>query len=475
MHSIDIWKLTHLFENDMLVAIDNNVKLSTRLLDLSKNQYSLLEKFVYDTAMFHFKRLNIDITKDECYVEFWCKNKFDTHCLHLDCDEHEKKTRLNYIYPVLSCVTYFNDNPCPTIITNIDLETYKYKEFETHTELFLSLPKSNKQITFDGKHFHGSTILKSEDDIEKRYIIAINLWDKRPSSVDYYNNSENNTEIFTKDTRFTLEHEDDGIETINVNKTVINYNLYDSILYNQSKDTCYVFNKFIQDASQTVNSKSSYLFVLDNTIEKKEFESKLKNKYGDVIDDINEVSKDVAFNVKHNRFLQRFHYSKVYTVDICRFIINECEKYAASNGGWTTKRHDNYPTTDLPVEKIVSIFGLVLESMNTISKKVHKSYCLHNNMKLNVKDLFVVKYKDNAQCHLEMHQDGSFLSFNILLSDTSDLDGGGTYFDDGLTAHLEQGDILIHSSRVKHSGLPIVKGTRYLLVGFLDIVIQDDV
>jgi predicted 2-oxoglutarate/Fe(II)-dependent dioxygenase YbiX len=73
-----------------------------------------------------------------------------------------------------------------------------------------------------------------------------------------------------------------------------------------------------------------------------------------------------------------------------------------------------------------------------------------------------------------MHQDGSFLSFNILLSDTSDFDGGGTYFEDGLTAHLEQGDILIHSSRVKHSGLPIVKGTRYLLVGFLDIVIQHD-
>jgi predicted 2-oxoglutarate/Fe(II)-dependent dioxygenase YbiX len=94
-------------------------------------------------------------------------------------------------------------------------------------------------------------------------------------------------------------------------------------------------------------------------------------------------------------------------------------------------------------------------------------------MKLNVKDLFVVKYKENAQNYLDMHQDGSFLSFNILLSDPIEFEGGGTYFDDGLTAHLEQGDILIHSSRVKHSGLPIVKGTRYLLVGFLDIFIQE--
>jgi hypothetical protein len=33
----------------------------------------------------------------------------------------------------------------------------------------------------------------------------------------------------------------------------------------------------------------------------------------------------------------------------------------------------------------------------------------------------------------------------------------------------EQGDLIIHSSRIKHSGLPITNGTRYLLVGFLDI------
>jgi predicted 2-oxoglutarate/Fe(II)-dependent dioxygenase YbiX len=74
-----------------------------------------------------------------------------------------------------------------------------------------------------------------------------------------------------------------------------------------------------------------------------------------------------------------------------------------------------------------------------------------------------------------MHRDGSFLSFNILLSHAADFEGGGTYFDDGLTAYLEQGDILIHSSKIKHAGLPITKGTRYLLVGFLnlDLSVED--
>jgi hypothetical protein len=33
----------------------------------------------------------------------------------------------------------------------------------------------------------------------------------------------------------------------------------------------------------------------------------------------------------------------------------------------------------------------------------------------------------------------------------------------------EQGDLIIHSSKIDHSGLPITKGTRYLLVGFVNL------
>ena len=253
--------------------------------------------------------------------------------------------------------------------------------------------------------------------------------------------------------------------TLNVNKKLINYDLFENLLYNTNDSICYRFNELIEGRNQDFHS---YKIQFDNTIEKKELELQLKNKYGDIIDDINEIMNE-KIKLKYNRFLQRFCYNKIYTPDICNYIINECEKYATNNGGWTVKRHNHYPTTDLPVEKIPSIFGLVLETLKTITDKVKKSYGLPENMLINIQDLFVVKYKDTGQNHLEMHNDGSFLSFNILLSHTRDFEGGGTYFDDGLTAHLEQGDILIHSSRIKHSGLSITKGTRYLLVGFLNL------
>jgi len=475
-NTIDIWNITNSFENEMLEEIDKNKNTPIKLLDLSKENYSLFEKFVYDTAMFHFKRLAIDIEKNDYYVEFWCKNKFETHCLHVDCDEYIKRTNLNYIYPLLSCVTYFNDNTCPLIITNIDMDIYKYKEFETQNKIFLSIPRRNKQVTFDGSFFHGSTTLSDDHDKNNsRYMIAINLWDKKPTNVDYYNETinicENKEQIFTKkDSIFTLELQENSVETINVDKSIIHYNFFETLLYDCNETACYVFDKLIRD--NTTNIITSYMLVVDNTLEKKEIEIKLKNTYGDIIDDINEIMNEImneTMKIKYNRFLQRFTFAKVYTPDICRFIINECEKYAEKNGGWTTKRHHNYPTTDLPVEKISSIFALIMETMSSIVEKLKKCYCLHEKFTVKFRDLFVVKYKDNAQTFLDMHHDGSFLSFNILLSDTNDFNGGGTYFEDGLTTHLEQGDILIHSSRIKHAGLPITKGTRYLLVGFVNI------
>ena len=475
-NKIDIWKVNNSFENEIVEEIDKNINIPTKLLDLSKEHYELFEKFVYDTAMFHFKRLNIDIEKNDYWVEFWCKNNFDTHCLHVDCDEYEKRTKLDYIYPLLSCVTYFNDNPCPLIITNIDMNIYKYKEFETQNKIFLSTPKRNKQVTFDGRFFHGSTILSENDKNNSRYMIAINLWDKKPINVDYYCNEtinicENKQHIFTKkETIFTLDIQENAVETINVDKSIINYNFFENILYDYNETACYVFDKLIysRNTSTNTNMITSYMFVIDNTLEKKELELKLKNTYGDIVDDINEIMNE-TIKLKYNRFLQRFSFAKVYTPDICRFIITECEKYAENNGGWTTKRHHNYPTTDLPVEKISSIFGLIMETMRSIVVKLKKCYCLHEKIAINFSDLFVVKYRENGQNYLDMHHDGSFLSFNILLSDTNDFNGGGTYFDDGLTTHLEQGDILIHSSRIRHAGLPITKGTRYLLVGFINI------
>ena len=189
------------------------------------------------------------------------------------------------------------------------------------------------------------------------------------------------------------------------------------------------------------------------------------------MDDIRDIKCNDTNLKYNNRFLQRFSFPKIYSADMCRYIINESEKYATHNGVWTTKRHHAYPTTDLPVDKIPSIFGIILETLKTIMKRISISYGLCD-FELDIKDLFVVKYSHDAQNELSPHKDGSFISFNILLNETNEFEGGGTYFEDGLTSYSEQGDVLLHSGLINHSGLPITYGKRYLLVGFVDINIH---
>jgi hypothetical protein len=59
-----------------------------------------------------------------------------------------------------------------------------------------------------------------------------------------------------------------------------------------------------------------------------------------------------------------------------------------------------------------------------------------------------------------------------MLSSSKNYEGGGTEFNDGIKIFLEQGDILVHSGYVKHSGLEVTNGVRYILVGFTSINID---
>lgn len=465
---VNVWTINNTnYEDTLINTINESIAYSskTHLLDHTKDKFSLLEKYVYDIATFHFERLGINNIKDH-YVEFWVKDKYK-YGFHVDCDETLRNTV--YKYPILSCVTYLNDNLTkPTLLTNIDMECYKFKKFEEQTEIFLSLPVKNKQITFDGRHFHGSTSIS--DNCEKdRYIIAINLWDTKPHEVEYYNydlRKESDTFEASYDNRLIYISECKH-EIINqkVCDETINYEFFNELLYNGESNLSYRFNRYTKSNN---NNNTSFIFTLDKTISIKINEEFLKLRHGDVIDDYLAL-RNKTVQLKYNRFLQRFIYEKMYTPEMCKFIIKECEKYAKKNG-WTTTRHKFYPTTDIPVDKIPSITGIVFETLQTILSKIKISYGLNGDgIVIDIVDLFVVKYSHDAQNQLDMHCDGSFISFGVLLSDTDSFEGGGTYFDDGLTTYLKQGDVIIHSGLIKHSGLKITKGTRYVLVGFLNL------
>ena len=440
-------------------CLSNNKVSNNFLLDLNKDNYSIIEKLVYDSFLFHCKQFNIN-NHDDYYVQFSWENTFDNTELHL---QYHKENEI-LIFPEYTCLTYLCNNPHPTIITDIDLESYKYKYFNNRKNICLSIPTTNKQIIFDGQSFYGSTSLSPEL-IKDRFMLIFTVWKHyKPENIDFFHLNDNKLSFDKYDRIFTISKDNIPSKDMDIYYDAINYNFFNDILYNKKKEACYFFYDLIY--KNKIND-ANYKFIF-NVKDKNEII--LLNKYGDIKNDYNTMIINKKMNTfNHNRFLQRFVYSNIYSVDMCEYIINECEKYVSYNNGWTTKRHLNYPTTDINVNIIPSIYNLILHSLQTVLSKIVSSYNLHKDISLDVIDLFVVKYSQHAQNHLEMHRDISFISFSILLNNNTEFEGGGTYFEDGLTTYLKQGELLIHSGFIRHSGLPVTKGVRYLLVGFLNI------
>jgi hypothetical protein len=453
---------------------------------LNKKVNNIVEKIVFDIATFHLNNMNMVLDESK-FVEFWFKEN-DQPCklLHIDCDEYDRQINnsSNYSVPLVSCITYLNDNShIPTIITNIDSEKYKYKDFAyDDMQICLSFPKKWKHICFNGgKFYHGACKLFPKIDsnnlqdfksieISKtnntRNLFLINIWDKKPLNVPYFNPEyffykcsmllKNEIQSLSYSTNISLNMEETINDNTHIKSNVLSEDFFEKLFY---KDYS---NDIFKDICEKLECNSNNDIVIFSNSDINSINTAVNNNR-------------IPIDLTKPKFSQRFIINKHFTRDICKWIINESEEYASLNGGWNTNRHKNYPTTDLPVEKIQNIFRFILTSFSeTINKIIINSYQLkkdYNNIEFDFKDIFIVKYEMGQQEFLTMHTDASMITVNILLSDTSEFTDGGTFFEDELISCLETGDMLIHNSNTRHSGLPITSGKRYLLVFFIDIFV----
>ncbi len=212
--------------------------------------------------------------------------------------------------------------------------------------------------------------------------------------------------------------------------------------------------------------------------------TKDKNRYKDNTNDTEFLLEDLK---KLRRIIQKkiltqgSLYKYIYLPDVlpnnlCDFIICESEKYALTNiskdnpDGWTRSRHQNYPTTDLPIKNIPSLETFVYNFVKIdVFELISKTYSV-NKYFLDCNDIFIVKYKHDGQNHLSRHKDGCAFSFNILLNSPKEFEGGGTIIEqDGkeILVSNTKGGLILHSGQCYHQGNAITKGTRYILVGFV--------
>jgi len=174
----------------------------------------------------------------------------------------------------------------------------------------------------------------------------------------------------------------------------------------------------------------------------------------------------------------------------CDAIIAECEARAAAMG-WTTKRHDNYPTTDVPLQRLPQALAWFRDSFLPevaypfLARAFDFALPDGAAVSLRVHDAFVVKYSAaGGQKFLKPHRDGSgqqgsaaMFSFNIALNGLDEYEEGGTFFralqDGGDTPsgalRSPKGHVLAHASALTHGGHAIESGIRYILVAFVSI------
>ncbi|KAJ1618636.1 hypothetical protein T492DRAFT_849184 [Pavlovales sp. CCMP2436] len=166
------------------------------------------------------------------------------------------------------------------------------------------------------------------------------------------------------------------------------------------------------------------------------------------------------------------HACSCWTPATCRWLVAAADAF----GGWGTERHASVPTTDLEVLKVDALRDwLLCESRETLFPTLAHLYGFEPS-ELHFMDLFLVRYTaeqgEGGQRGLRSHRDRSLLSFNLLLSDPGAFDGGGTRIHalDGQTVHPRaQGDLVAHSGKLLHTGMPVTRGTREILVGFVGV------
>jgi hypothetical protein len=263
--------------NNLYFIINNKeIEVYSYILDLNKTSYNILEKYVYDIAAFHFKRLNIDFNEKYC-IEYQINSKFNNNLsLHIDTRVSNKTLFNQDAHPFLSIITYLDDNNYPTIITNVEGNNEKSIK---NKKVCLSFPKKGKQIVFEGgRYFHSAcnifdknTIVNKMKGINiNRYVLVIFFWENNSSIHNYhlpsFSSIENNYNHFNKNSPLLKIHQIYNTKYILSNR----YNdlfshFFSNVIHKPNNIDIKLYYKFIPILiSNGYNETQDNTFIIEN-------------------------------------------------------------------------------------------------------------------------------------------------------------------------------------------------------------------
>lgn len=159
----------------------------------------------------------------------------------------------------------------------------------------------------------------------------------------------------------------------------------------------------------------------------------------------------------------------LFKEEFCQKVIEVAE----SLNKWTYDRHHFYPTTDMLLETLgINDIWLDIQDEYVMDAARHVYELTGDTWKKgNVySENFIIRYSPEEQGHLSLHYDQSRISTNVALN--KGFEGGGTYFSrhKALVMPKDVGYVTFHPGQIthKHGGRPVSKGTRYIIVSFIN-------
>ena len=378
------------------------------LLDHSKPNLDIIEKYIYDIVEFHLSNMNKKLD-DNIFVEFWFRT-YSKYNMHVDSDDIRVNKNNTSPRPFLSCITYLNDNESPTVFTNISLDSYKLKKIEENNSLIFYFPKKLNHIVFDGaNYFHSKcNLFNNKYELNDRNTLLINIWNTKPMDIQYYDSTLRNTFFDGNQYRIYSYNKHKVLPIINfknqnykykiyeTNKNVLSKDFFEEILYKKKDDNIFNnFNTFFENYKETGHN----VFVLrEKKIEnnKNKFNTPVHIDYSKM-----NLSKKILTNKEKNILIKGF-----IEINTCNDIIEEYINYIKKN---------NFNMNEtIDCENLENSFEIIIKKyfvtlLETISKE------LSINETLNVKKILVSnKINNNEQ---KIYNES--IVANILLSKSS--------------------------------------------------------
>lgn len=423
------------------------------------NQRNGIDSYAHKIIKYHSQQSNIELT-NEYTIQYEIVNINNSKLQN----EYIKKCKL---HPELSILCYYFKNNSPVVFTEVDLETYKYKEFKTENKICVYNPSEGCQIVFDGSKYYGAV---NVHDTPSDSFLKINLFKiKRDKLIDYMRTAKIDVSEVTHDNVNGFEITDNYINANIQKKTTENIinitecsynNEFENILYNSNElPAIQQIQRILSNITETMN------IVCVNYATKEGVNYvKLLSEHGEHMKDIISIIDKNSTLCENNIYYKPKIIQNILTPDICHWILNECFKHV----NWKQSTRKNYEYYAI-LEQFPHILNFILFISNFWLFSIRNMLSIPNKLNLNINEIFLAKYTTNKQIN-DYNSDGGFLIINIQLNDPDEFSGGEiAFYNENENLQLKKYDCIIYNGKKQRTPGNVSNGEKYMLVLMIEI------